>query len=155
MDNAWLASARAETLNTPGSCSPAILYKFGIIRSRPWEAELCIRDRYRLRHDRNDRTQLRNQTAQNQEYRAGCKCHAVDYLSLIHISYDSGSYASSTTYLTGKATERCALRLREQICKLGAELLEMCIRDRNESSQYFCTKKRCDAAGNRTAGLRG
>ena len=26
--------------------------------------------------------------------------------------YDSGSYASSTTYLTGKATERCALRLR-------------------------------------------
>ena len=37
--------------------------------------------------------------------------------------YDSGSYASSTTYLTGKATERCALRLREQICKLGAELL--------------------------------
>ena len=28
-------------------------------------------------------------------------------------------------------------------------------RRQNESSQYFCTKKRCDAAGNRTAGLRG
>ena len=27
------------------------------------------------------------------------------------------------TYLTGKATERCALRLREQICKLVRELL--------------------------------
>ena len=38
--------------------------------------------------------------------------------------YDSGSYASSTTYVTGKATEKCALKLREQICKLGAELLE-------------------------------
>ena len=37
--------------------------------------------------------------------------------------YDSGSYASSTTYVTGKAVEKCALKLREQICKLGAELL--------------------------------
>ena len=37
--------------------------------------------------------------------------------------YDSGSYASSTTYVTGKATEKCAMKLREQICKLGAELL--------------------------------
>ena len=38
--------------------------------------------------------------------------------------YDSGSYASSTTYVTGKATEKCAMKLREQICRLGAELLE-------------------------------
>ena len=38
--------------------------------------------------------------------------------------YDSGSYASSTTYVTGKATEKCAMKLREQICKLGAELLD-------------------------------
>ena len=38
--------------------------------------------------------------------------------------YDSGSYASSTTYVTGKAVEKCALKLREQICKLGAELLD-------------------------------
>ena len=37
--------------------------------------------------------------------------------------YDSGSYASSTTYITGKATEKCALKLRGQICRLGAELL--------------------------------
>ena len=37
--------------------------------------------------------------------------------------YDSGSYASSTTYITGKAVEKCALKLRGQICKLGAELL--------------------------------
>ncbi|MBR5588923.1 MAG: molybdopterin-dependent oxidoreductase, partial [Phascolarctobacterium sp.] len=37
--------------------------------------------------------------------------------------YDSGSYASSTTYLTGKATEECALKLREKICAIGAQIL--------------------------------
>ncbi len=38
--------------------------------------------------------------------------------------YDSGSYASSTTYVTGKAVEKCALQIRDQICKLGAEKLK-------------------------------
>ena len=37
--------------------------------------------------------------------------------------YDSGSYASSTTYVTGKAVEKCALQVREQICKLGAQMM--------------------------------
>lgn len=37
--------------------------------------------------------------------------------------YDSGSYASSTTYLTGKAVEICAQNLRKKICTLGAQLL--------------------------------
>lgn len=37
--------------------------------------------------------------------------------------YDSGSYASSTTYVTGKAVEKCAIQLKDQICKLGAKLL--------------------------------
>ena len=37
--------------------------------------------------------------------------------------YDSGSYASSTIYVTGKATEKCALELRGKICTLGAKLL--------------------------------
>lgn len=37
--------------------------------------------------------------------------------------YDSGSYASSTTYVTGKAVEQAALGLREKICALGAGLL--------------------------------
>lgn len=37
--------------------------------------------------------------------------------------YDSGSYASSTTYVTGKATELCAMRLREQVSRLGARML--------------------------------
>lgn len=37
--------------------------------------------------------------------------------------YDSGSYASSTTYVTGKAVEQCAIQVKEQICRLGAEKL--------------------------------
>lgn len=37
--------------------------------------------------------------------------------------YDSGSYASSTTYVTGKAVEKCAMELRSRICKLGAKCL--------------------------------
>jgi hypothetical protein len=38
MDRAWAATARAETWNTPGSSSPEILYMFGIMSSRPWDA---------------------------------------------------------------------------------------------------------------------
>ncbi len=38
--------------------------------------------------------------------------------------YDSGSYASSTAYVTGKAVELCARQLREKICQLGARLLK-------------------------------
>ena len=37
--------------------------------------------------------------------------------------YDSGSYASSTTYVTGKAAEQCAEQLKQKICQVGAELL--------------------------------
>ncbi len=37
--------------------------------------------------------------------------------------YDSGSYASSTAYVTGKAVERCARKLRDRIITIGAELL--------------------------------
>lgn len=39
--------------------------------------------------------------------------------------YDSGSYASSTTYLTGKATIKTCEMLRKQIIEAGAEMLEL------------------------------
>ena len=39
--------------------------------------------------------------------------------------YDSGSYASSTTYVTGKAVERACMELQEKICALGASMLEL------------------------------
>ncbi|MBQ8641875.1 MAG: molybdopterin-dependent oxidoreductase [Clostridia bacterium] len=37
--------------------------------------------------------------------------------------YDSGSYASSTTYVTGRAVEKACLELKEKICAVAAELL--------------------------------
>ena len=43
--------------------------------------------------------------------------------------YDSGSYASSTTYLTGNATIKTCQMLREKIIAAGAEMLEIDIED--------------------------
>lgn len=38
--------------------------------------------------------------------------------------YDSGSYASSTTYVTGKAVEKACSELKEKICSIAAEMLD-------------------------------
>ncbi|WP_300840475.1 xanthine dehydrogenase family protein molybdopterin-binding subunit [uncultured Acetatifactor sp.] len=38
--------------------------------------------------------------------------------------YDSGSYASSTTYITGKAVEKACGDLKKKICAIAAELME-------------------------------
>ncbi len=38
--------------------------------------------------------------------------------------YDSGSYASSTTYITGKAVEKACVALRKNLCKIAAKMLE-------------------------------
>lgn len=38
--------------------------------------------------------------------------------------YDSGSYASSTTYVTGKAVERACAQLKERILEVAGEMLE-------------------------------
>ena len=40
--------------------------------------------------------------------------------------YDSGSYASSTTYITGKAVEKACTDLKKTICSIAAEMLECC-----------------------------
>lgn len=37
--------------------------------------------------------------------------------------YDSGSYASSTTYITGKAVEKACAELRDTICGIAAEMM--------------------------------
>ncbi len=37
--------------------------------------------------------------------------------------YDSGSYASSTTYITGKAVELACMKLKKQICTIAAEMM--------------------------------
>ena len=38
MERAWVAIVRAATCMAKGVSSPAILYMFGIMRRRPWEA---------------------------------------------------------------------------------------------------------------------
>ena len=43
--------------------------------------------------------------------------------------YDSGSYASSTTYITGNAVNECAKRIRAKICALGAKKLECSVEE--------------------------
>ncbi|WP_405383648.1 xanthine dehydrogenase family protein molybdopterin-binding subunit [Phascolarctobacterium sp.] len=43
--------------------------------------------------------------------------------------YDSGSYASSTTYITGNAVHAAAMQVREKICQLGAKLLECSVEE--------------------------
>ena len=37
--------------------------------------------------------------------------------------YDSGSYASSTTYITGKAVEKACTDLKKQICAIAAQMM--------------------------------
>ncbi len=37
--------------------------------------------------------------------------------------YDSGSYASSTAYVTGKATEKAAMELKDNMCRIAAGML--------------------------------
>lgn len=43
--------------------------------------------------------------------------------------YDSGSYASSTTYVTGKAVEKACHQLKANLCKLAAEILDCSIEE--------------------------
>jgi CO/xanthine dehydrogenase Mo-binding subunit len=40
-----------------------------------------------------------------------------------HTPFDTGAYASSTTYLSGHAVKKCAAAVKEQILKVGADLL--------------------------------
>ena len=54
--------------------------------------------------------------------------------------YDSGSYASSTTYITGKAVEMACENLKEQMCRIGAEIMN-CGEDDVEFAEGGVRKK--------------
>ncbi len=43
--------------------------------------------------------------------------------------FDTGAYASSTTYLSGQAVLKCANKIKDQILKVGAEILGVSIDD--------------------------
>lgn len=48
--------------------------------------------------------------------------------------YDSGSYASSTTYITGKAVEKACMELKKKMCAIAADILG-CSEDEIEFEQ--------------------
>ncbi len=52
--------------------------------------------------------------------------------------YDSGSYASSTTYITGRAVEKACEKLRKNLCEIAADMLK-------------CDKKDLEFLGDRIA----
>ena len=57
--------------------------------------------------------------------------------------YDSGSYASSTTYVTGKAVEKACNELKGQICRIAADLLGCAAED----TVFEGDRVRCAADG--------
>ena len=57
--------------------------------------------------------------------------------------YDSGSYASSTTYVTGKAVEKACQELREKITRFGAE----CLGCPQEQAEFTGKGVRCMETG--------
>ena len=57
--------------------------------------------------------------------------------------YDSGSYASSTTYITGKAVEKACAELKRQICAVAAGLLNCAAED----TVFAGSQVRCISSG--------
>lgn len=55
--------------------------------------------------------------------------------------YDSGSYASSTAYVTGKAVEKACRKLRSKIAEEGAHLLSCDAGDTEFDGQFLTDKK--------------
>ena len=49
---------------------------------------------------------------------------AVSGADTDHSPYDSGSYASSTTYVTGKAVEKACEELKTKLCVIAAEMMD-------------------------------
>ena len=85
---------------------------------------------------------------------AECMECEVDEVSVASVDtdtspYDSGSYASSTTYVTGKAVEIACGRLKEQLCSIAAEMME-CDADK----LYFAGDKVCAKDGSGSVELR-
>ena len=54
--------------------------------------------------------------------------------------FDPGAYASSTTYISGRAVEKAALLVKQQILEVGARMLEEKPEDLVLHNQKVCTK---------------
>jgi CO/xanthine dehydrogenase Mo-binding subunit len=54
--------------------------------------------------------------------------------------FDVGAYASSTTYLSGKAVQKCAEKIKSQILKVGAEILGLSVEEIEINDNKVITK---------------
>ena len=57
--------------------------------------------------------------------------------------YDSGSYASSTTYITGKAVEKACADLKKKICEIAAQMMNC----EKEDVAFESSRVRCISTG--------
>ena len=55
--------------------------------------------------------------------------------------YDSGSYASSTTYVTGKAVEKACIQLKENMMKLAGEKMNCSVDELSFKGQFIENEK--------------
>lgn len=62
--------------------------------------------------------------------------------------YDSGSYASSTTYVTGKAVEKACAELREHMASIAAQMMEC-----DKENLIFTSDSVCTADGSKKVSL--
>lgn len=62
--------------------------------------------------------------------------------------YDSGSYASSTTYVTGKAVEKACAELREHMAVIAAQMMEC-----DKENLIFTSDSVCTADGSKKVSL--
>lgn len=70
--------------------------------------------------------------------------------------YDSGSYASSTTYVTGMAVVKACAALRERIVRLGAQMLSVSPQDAEfDGKQVYAGDKRVSIADIATRSMLG
>ena len=68
-----------------------------------------------------------------------------------HTPFDTGAYASSTTYLSGQAVKKCAMDIKGQIMKVGADLLGVSIGEVEVDDSRVVLKKA--GAGNTQTGV--
>ena len=64
-----------------------------------------------------------------------------------HTPFDVGAYASSTTYLSGRAVKKCAIKIKEQILNVAAEMMNSSIDDLYIDSSEVFDKKQNKSTG--------
>lgn len=78
---------------------------------------------------------------------ADCLQTSIDNISVFSVDtdispYDSGSYASSTTYATGMAVVNTCKEMRRRLCEFGAQMMEVPVEDVEFDGTKVYTEKK-------------